>query len=246
MPHACAALVAPLFCSGPQRQSFDESKEIMKNRRPVFIATQGVPTCVGGSRFAQEKPEHRAHEPIAGHEPRLQIDQRDNHDHYSSERGYAMPVLPGGSIGIGYRGGSYFYHGGVWFKPVGGRFVVVAPPFGIVVPLLPPPYATVWIGGAPYDYANGAYYAHAPGQGYAGVAPPPGAQTAQPVPAAPAPKALPEPMLYPRNGQNAAQTEADRQECKRWAATQPSAMNDAQVFQRAVAACMDGRGYTAR
>jgi hypothetical protein len=53
-----------------------------------------------------------------------------------------------------------------------------------------------------------------------------------------------EPVIYPRNGQSAAQTEADRQECNRWATTQPAAVADAQVFQRAVAACMDGRGYT--
>ena len=41
-------------------------------------------------------------------------------------------------------------------------------------------------------------------------------------------------------------TEADRQDCNRWATTQPSAMNDAGVFNRAVDACMDGRGYTLR
>ena len=54
----------------------------------------------------------------------------------------------------------------------------------------------------------------------------------------------PDPIIYPRNGQSAAQTEADRQECNRWATTQPSAVADASVFQRAVEACMDGRGYT--
>lgn len=46
--------------------------------------------------------------------------------------------------------------------------------------------------------------------------------------------------------QSAAQTETDRQECSRWATTQPRAMADASVFQHAVAACMDGRGYTTR
>ena len=46
--------------------------------------------------------------------------------------------------------------------------------------------------------------------------------------------------------QRAAQLEADRQECNRWATTQQAALADARVFQRAVAACMDGRGYTLR
>jgi len=62
---------------------------------------------------------------------------------------------------------------------------------------------------------------------------------------APAP-AAPEPIFYPRNGQSAAQTEGDRRACNSWATTQPNAMNDASIFQRATLACMDGRGYTAR
>jgi hypothetical protein len=55
-----------------------------------------------------------------------------------------------------------------------------------------------------------------------------------------------DPIFYPRNGQSAAQTETDRQDCNRWATTQAGAMNDASIFQRATFACMDGRGYTAR
>ena len=57
-------------------------------------------------------------------------------------------VLPTGAVSIRFGGGDYFVHGGVWFRPFGGRFVVTLPPIGIVVPLLPPAYATLWIGGA--------------------------------------------------------------------------------------------------
>jgi hypothetical protein len=64
-------------------------------------------------------------------------------------------------------------------------------------------------------------------------------------PPAPAPRSN-DPIFYPRNGQSAEQTEADRQDCNRWATTQPNAMNDASIFQRATFACMDGRGYTVR
>lgn len=56
----------------------------------------------------------------------------------------------------------------------------------------------------------------------------------------------PDPVIYPRNGQSSAQLEADNRECNRWATTQPAAMADASVFNRAVDACMDGRGYTLR
>jgi hypothetical protein len=66
------------------------------------------------------------------------------------------------------------------------------------------------------------------------------------VPPAPPQPARPEPVIYPRNGQTAQQLEADRQECNRWATTQPAALNDSSVFMRAVDACMDGRGYTTK
>jgi hypothetical protein len=217
----------------------------MKLNILLVIATVAALAGPNGPAIAQDRPEHRGREPSSPRAP-LHLDQRYHHDHYYPPRGYAVPALPGGSISIGFGGGNYFFHGGVWFQPSGGRFVVTVPPIGIVVPLLPPAYVTLGIGGVPYYYANGVYYAHAPGQGYVVVAPPPDAAAAQPVPPAPAPKALPEPILYPRSGQSAAQTEADRQECNRWATTQPSAMADASVFQRSVAACMDGRGYTVR
>jgi hypothetical protein len=60
----------------------------------------------------------------------------------------------------------------------------------------------------------------------------------------PAVPSKPDPVIYPRQGQSSAQTEADRRDCNRWATTQPAAVADAAVFHRAVEACMDGRGYT--
>ncbi len=177
----------------------------------------------------------------------LVLDQRHHLDHYYPPRGYLAPGLPAGSLSIRFGGrDNYFFHGGVWFRPQGGRFMVVLPPMGIAVPMLPPAYATLWIAGTPYYYANGVYYAAAPGQGYVVVSPPQGVDAVQPVPAMPAPQPLPQPIVYPRNGQSAAQTESDQQECNRWATTQAGAMADASVFQRAVSACLDGRGYTVR
>jgi hypothetical protein len=68
----------------------------------------------------------------------------------------------------------------------------------------------------------------------------------QPAATLPVPPSRPEPVIYPRNGQTAEQTEADRQACNRWATTQPAALSDSTVFMRAVDACMDGRGYTSK
>ena len=176
----------------------------------------------------------------------VDFDGRYGHNHYYPSRGFVYGTLPLGAVSVGFGGGNYFFHGGVWFRPYGGRYVVVQPPLGIFLPVLPPDYATVWVGGAPYYYADGVYYNVAPGRGYVVVAAPPGIDpTLTAPPPAPAP-AAPEPIFYPRNNQNAAQTEADRRDCNAWATTQPNAMADAKVFQRATEACMDGRGYTVR
>ncbi len=106
-------------------------------------------------------------------------------------------------------------------------------------------------GGVGIGVGVGSYYAYRPWYpGYVVVdAPPVYYRTEpQPVPAAPEPAAKPaaDPIFYPRTGQSEAQTEADRVECNRWATTQPSAMRDASVFQRATLACMEGRGYVVR
>ena len=101
----------------------------------------------------------------------------------------------------------------------------------------------------PYYGYYGGYYGYpaypAPVTEYVVSEPPPGdrvTRSGQPVPSAPPP----DPIFYPRNGQSPAQTEADRQDCNRWATTQSGAMSDAQIFQRATFACMDGRGYSSR
>lgn len=104
----------------------------------------------------------------------------------------------------------------------------------------------VGVGLGSYYYGRPYYY-----PGYVIVEPPPVIyREAQPVPPAPArelvSKAAPDPIFYPRDGQSAAQTEADRTECNRWATTQQNAMIDASVFHRATLACMEGRGYVVR
>ena len=170
----------------------------------------------------------------------------DFHNHYYPPPGYRMPLLPGGSLSISFGGSNLFFHGGVWFRPYADQFMVIAPPFGVTIPVLPSAFVTLWIGGIPYYYANGVYYTASPGRGYVVAAPPPGADAVQPPPVVPAPVVPPEPIIYPRAGQTPEQTETDRRECNRWATTQPSAMADASVIQRAVAACMEGRGYTVR
>ena len=154
-----------------------------------------------------------------------------------------------GSGGHGNWGGSGHggWHGGYWHGGYGGYGGYWGPwPYwgGLALGL--------GIGAAyyygPYGYG---YYAYPPygapaGAEYIVADPPPGdrvVRSGQPVPST---QSLPDPIFYPKNGQTPAKTEADRQECNRWATTQSGAMSDASIFQRATFACMEGRGYTVR
>ncbi|WP_077036871.1 DUF6515 family protein [Pelomonas sp. KK5] len=220
-----------------------------KNLLPLIACSLLVLGC--GLASAQPRDRDRDHD-RRGPPPRGWVmDNRYHHDHYYPPIGFRASVLPGASISIGFGPDRFWYSSGIWYRPYGGGYRVVLPPPGVVIPVLPLDYVTLTLGGLPYYYANGVYYsAYRSGPGYVVVTPPPGIDGAQvaaaaPVVAPPAPPAArPDPIIYPRNGQSAEQTEADRQECNRWATTQPSAMNSASVFNRAVEACMDGRGYT--
>ncbi len=205
--------------------------------------------CVSGAACAQYRPDEHHRQAMFAHSEPFRLDERYHHDHYYPARGYAITSLPNGSMNIGFHGNRFFFHAGVWYRPMGERFVVIDPPFGIQVPILPPGFVALWVGGAPFYYANGAYYQPVPGQGYTVVAPPVGVELAQPAPlpqVAPVSKAPASPIIYPRNGQSTVQTEADRQACYGWAHAQANGSSDADAFPRAVDACMDARGYTLR
>jgi hypothetical protein len=121
--------------------------------------------------YAQERHDRREHERERYNTPHWVLDDRYHHNHYYPAVGYSVPALPVGNISITFRSGRYFFHSGVWYRPVGRGYVVVRPPIGIVLPVPPPGYTTVWVGGVPYYYANDIYYTQTPG-GYAVTAPP--------------------------------------------------------------------------
>jgi hypothetical protein len=183
-----------------------------------------------------------------------QLDSRYNHGRYYPPMGTIRPSLPDGYRPY-YRGGSrYYFSGGAWYAPRGPGFVVIAPPPGLVISVLPPYYSTVWFGGVPYYYADNVYYTAQPDQGgYAVVDPPDNADAPSPPPADAPQDDL---MIYPKNGQTKEQQAADQFECHNWAKgqtgfdpTQPgggvSSNADAvrNNYNRAMSACLQGRGY---
>ncbi|MGO9138283.1 MAG: DUF6515 family protein [Syntrophales bacterium] len=188
-------------------------------------------------------------------------DTRHGHDHVYPARGQYVERLPSGYRAVFHGRSEYYFYGGVWYRPYGARFVIIAPPFGIVVPILPPYCTTIMLGGVPYYYANEVYYTQTAG-GYMVVEPPAGVMQAPPLQAPPSAGQMPseQVFIYPRQGQSEQQQAKDRYECHSWAVTQthfdptqpPAGVPAAQMsqkrmdYQRAMGACLDARGYTVK
>jgi hypothetical protein len=53
--------------------------------------------------------------------------------------------------------------------------------------------------------------------------------------------------MYPKNGQSPEQQATDKAECQKWASEQAGQVaQNAPDYQRAMVACVEGRGYSAR
>lgn len=182
-------------------------------------------------------------------------DSRWQHYRYYPRRGHVVRTVPRHAVVVKHRHHHYWYGGGVWYRPYGPSFVVAAPPVGVFVSVLPSFYTTVWFGGIPYYYANDAYYVwRAPQRAYEVVEPPPAANVSTISPAAE------EIFVYPREGQSPDQVASDRYDCHRWASdetgfdpTRPGGGVPAEqtrslreAYQRAMTACLEGRGYSVR
>jgi hypothetical protein len=217
---------------------------------------------------AQAQYEHHGgpepHGSPGAHGPGPQhFDGRYSHNHYYAPHGAYVGVVPGRPVVVG--GGRYFYSGGVWYAPRGPGFVVVAAPVGMFIPVLPPYYTTVWVGGLPYYYANDTYYMwDATQSGYQVVDPPNGNPNVPPSGSVTtngqAPPNGDELYIYPQNGQSEDQQATDKYECHKWATSQsgfdptqagggvaPDQVPAARAaYQRAMGACLVGRGYSVR
>lgn len=168
--------------------------------------------------------------------------------------GQSIDHLPDRYWKVPYRGQDYVYSGGYWYRPHGGSYIVVTPPYGVRVAYLPPYAREVWLGGAMFFLAADTYYQYlADTQEYVVVNPPAVAPAPAPVAVAPAGNAY-DVVAYPMNGQGQQQLDQDRYQCHRWAvsqsgfdpatATYAPPANVADTYRRALGACLGGRGYS--
>ncbi|KTT43301.1 hypothetical protein SB11R_23040 [Pseudomonas oryzihabitans] len=168
--------------------------------------------------------------------------------------GFEVPGVPAGFTRVWYRDSQYYYADGYWYRPQGPRYVVVLPPTGVRVSVLPDFAETLWMGGTTYYFAAGSYYRTDPGGGFVTVADP-----TAPVPVS-VPSAPPtanydayDVTAYPLQGQSPQRYATDRYDCRRYAAgdsgfdpERPGAVADpylSQRFRQALVACLAGRGY---
>jgi hypothetical protein len=231
-----------------------------------------VMAFAGGARAQHAEHGHGAPPPGHGESYHENYDARFSHNRYYAARGVVVPRVPGRPYVVAHGGEHFYYSGGVWYAPRGPGFVIVGPPAGVFVPVLPPFYTTVWFGGVPYYYANDTYYMYGGDQGYEVVQPPPDPTNAIPGPQGPSypggpppaangpPPAEEDMFIYPQNGQSPEQQADDRYQCHSWA-TQQSGFDPTQVgggvppdqtvargteYRRAMRACLEGRGYSVR
>ena len=187
-------------------------------------------------------------------------DTHFNHNQYYPVHGMSVNAVPHTAVIVSHPvGGRYYYSGGVWYAPRGPHYVVIAAPVGVFVPVLPALYTTVWFGGIPYYYANDTYYQwRADQNGYEVVAPPANADDAGSASTqAPPSDDL---FIYPQQGQSEDQQASDKYECHKWATSQTGfdptqsgggvppeqAAAAHSEYQRAMKACLQGRGYSVR
>ncbi len=169
---------------------------------------------------------------------------------HSRHVGYQARSLPAGYRKLTIAGKKYFYHGGVFYRSHNSGYVVINAPIGARITGLPMGYVSFSIGPRRYYYFNATYYVYEPKtQEYVVVEEPDGgvqaltdANEAEPL------------FVYPSEGQSEEQVRRDRYECYVWASEQsgfdPAEPDQPSEFKpnydRALSACLSGRGYTVR
>ena len=86
------------------------------------------------------------------------------HDH--PRYGIHSHYLPAGYLTLWVGGNRYFYADGLYYSYVGGDYIIVNPPIGAYVNVIPPDFHAVRINGRIYYTDNGVYYVLTQHHGY--------------------------------------------------------------------------------
>jgi len=180
--------------------------------------------------------------------------------HGSGHGGYGRHF--GGGYFLGGPGHEGFYHGGYGYHRGYGRWHGGWGGVGLgwYLPVLPLGYSTLWWGGLPYYYADDSYYLWNDDVGeYEAVEPPAGPPDSAPSSATNPLDTTSELFAYPKTGQSEEQQTRDRDECRKWAASQTgfdpnqspdnptaSEMSKRQDYLRAETACLQARNYSVK
>ncbi|MEJ0098855.1 MAG: DUF6515 family protein [Pseudomonadota bacterium] len=172
-----------------------------------------------------------------------------------SRGGYRSPppprvvqTLPPGYRDYSWNGNRYYNSGGRWYRPYGGTYISIGVPFGLFVGTLPGFYSSFWYGGTRYYYSDDTYYTYEPARrGYVVAHSPYGDDEESGTQAQ-----SDDLYIYPARGQTEQQQADDRYQCHRWAAQEShyDPLDDdynsdlRTAYQRAMTACLTGRGYT--
>jgi hypothetical protein len=165
--------------------------------------------------------------------------------------GFRINILPRPYIRVVIGGLPYFYFSGVYYRPYASGYIVVSAPIGAFISSLPEGFIAFTIGLTTYYYVNDAYYIWDDMRGgYVVVEKPAGADEA--IKNATSGRLI----VYPNKGQDEEQQAKDRYECHRWAVDESGidptledeefAEEDSDIYRRAIAACLEGRGYTVK
>jgi hypothetical protein len=162
--------------------------------------------------------------------------------------GIIVPFLPPFYTRVWVGPYPYYYANDVYYAPGPQGYTVVEQPPGTIA-MAPPP-------GIPIPPDNAVTEMGPVNNGVQQIAPAPPVSAGPPAPAVPPPAVAQaggnQLFIYPRQGQNADQQNRDRGECNNWAVSQTGrdpAKSGGQMdpdFQRAIGACLDGRGYTVK
>lgn len=179
---------------------------------------------------------------------------RPSYHTFTARPGFNRPVH-----GVGFAGRPRYWAGGNFRGTYWPRSYYHSG-FVRFVPILPAFYSTFWFAGVPYYYWDDTYYTWSPSEyGYVATDPPPAvADDSSESGSADVQSADTTSLyIYPKNGQSDEQTATDRYECHQWAASQTgfdptnganqSATSTGPAdYRRAMMACLDARGYSAR